>query len=141
MSDNNEKQSLLHQDPLPPTAPAPEYAPQQLPPPQTDAPLPPPYQQQGYQTVSAAPTTVILTNTVVEFGSTPLNLRCPNCQRDIVTSVQYENGMLTWLLVLLMFVLGFALCCCIPCCITATKDAIHTCPNCRHTLGVHKKIG
>ncbi len=130
---SGEKRSLLQQPPsapLPPVqnVPPPAYQYQETPayPPQAQQPLP------TSQTVIVAPTV---------FDSAPVHLRCLNCQRDVVTSVRYENGMLTWLLVLLLFLLGFCLCSCIPCCMTATKDVVHTCPNCKFVCGVHKRIG
>ena len=138
----SEKQALLQdQKGQPPSAPAPPVDVSQLP------QYPPAYQQyqgetpQAQQPPPTGQTIIVTNNAPTVFEYTPVHLRCSNCQTDVITSVNYESGLLTWLLVLLLFLLGFCLCSCIPCCISATKDVIHTCPNCRHICGVHKRIG
>ena len=82
-----------------------------------------------YQVPADAPSiqTVILNQQVV-YGTTPVQVRCPNCQKDIITNIHYDTGMLTWISVLVLFLLGLWPCCLIPLCIDALKDVTHTCP-------------
>ena len=151
-----EQQPLLH-NPPPPSAPPSGFGP---PPPPVDLPppqgAPPPYhgapgqyQQQPVgvaphyqqQPVAVPPTqTVVLTNNI-NFGETPVQLRCPNCQKDVITNIHHESGLLTWISVGVLFILGFWLCCWLPFLFDPLKDVVHTCPNCRYTCGIHKKIG
>ena len=96
----------------------------------------PPYQGQPYP--AGLPPTQTEQNT--KFGLTPVKLRCPNCQRDVITNLSYETGLLTWIVVAMMFLLGFWICCWIPFFKNELKDVIHTCPNCQYMCGVHKKL-
>ena len=149
-----EQQPLLH-NPPPPSAPPSGFGP---PPPPVDLPppqgAPPPayhgaYQQQPVgvaphyqQQPNALPPTqtVVLTNNI-NFGETPVQLRCPNCQKDVITNVHHESGLLTWISVGVLCILGFWLCCWLPFLFDPLKDVVHTCPNCRYTCGIDKKIG
>ncbi|XP_066304686.1 lipopolysaccharide-induced tumor necrosis factor-alpha factor homolog [Branchiostoma lanceolatum] len=75
----------------------------------------------------------------------PVRMTCPTCQQDIQTTVEYEIGLLTWLMVGGVCLFGCALplvwlgCCFIPMCIKDLKDAKHTCPNCNTHLGTFKR--
>ena len=44
--------------------------------------------------------------TAQHFGEVPVQTRCPNCNNDVITHLEYEPGMLTWLIVILLCVLG-----------------------------------
>lgn len=122
--------------------PPPQQQQQGYPPPQQG------YQQQGsppaYQNapppVSVQPQQTVVVNSQIRFGESPIQLRCPNCHKDVITRTSYEPGMLTWLAVGLMFILGFFLCCWIPLVIDALKDVVHHCPNCNYVCGVDKKL-
>ena len=98
----------------------------------------PHYQQQP---ITVPPTqTVVLTNNV-NFGETPVQLRCPNCQKDVITNIHHESGLLTWIGVGVLCILSFWLCCWLPFLFDPLKDVVHTCPNCQYTCGIDKKIG
>ena len=64
----------------------------------------------------------------VRFANTPVQVRCPNCRYDVETIIHRESGD----------------CSCLACfClggwtryVDEFKDAVHTCPNCKHTCGV-----
>ena len=138
-----EQQHLLN-DPQPSAPPSgygygPPPPPVDYRPPQAQG-APPPYQGQPYP-AGLPPTQNVALRQNIKFESTPVQLRCPNCQRDVVTNLSYEAGLLTWLVVGIMFLLGFWLCCWIPLFINELKDVIHTCPNCHYACGVHKKLG
>lgn len=101
---------------------------------------PPAYGQQGQQVtvVQGQPQTVVLTQT---FRETPVRMTCPSCHADIMSAMNYETGMLTWLLFGAMCIFGFWICCFIPFCVDGCKDVVHNCPNCQHTLGVYRRLG
>ena len=137
LSDPQKPSALAHGAPPQPT---------DLPPGQGAAPPPPyqyqqpPPQTQQYQTaVTAPPTQTVVLNQVV-FSDTPVQIHCPHCQQNVITTVNHETGMLTWLAVGILFLLGFWLCCWIPLLLNALKDVVHTCPNCRYVCGVHKRL-
>ncbi|XP_019635431.1 PREDICTED: lipopolysaccharide-induced tumor necrosis factor-alpha factor homolog [Branchiostoma belcheri] len=75
----------------------------------------------------------------------PFRMTCPTCQQNIQTTVEYEIGLFTWLMVGGVCLFGFAIpfvwlgCCFIPLCIKDLKDAKHTCPNCSTHLGTYKR--
>ncbi|XP_065887864.1 lipopolysaccharide-induced tumor necrosis factor-alpha factor homolog [Dysidea avara] len=111
------------------------------PPPQT---APAPQQTQNTTVVVQQPQATTVTN--VHFGANPMSYNCHICHTQQVTRVNYKSGLLTWLIVLVLFGLGFICClfwpfCCVPLCISGTKDAYHTCPNCNNQVGVYKRIG
>ena len=138
-----EQQHLLN-DPQPSAPPTgygygPPPPPVDYPPPQAQG-APPPYQGQPYPPAGLPQTQNVL-NQHVNFGTTPVQLRCPNCHKDVMTNLSYDAGLLTWLAVGIMFLLGFWLCCWIPLLINELKDVTHTCPNCQYVCGVHKKLG
>lgn len=83
------------------------------------------------------PVTVVVQPTPTDC---PGQMRCPHCQHNVVTVVEYKNGALTWLI---CGVIGLFLCwpCCwIPFCIDACKDVEHTCPNCHNVIHLHKRL-
>ncbi|XP_065889425.1 lipopolysaccharide-induced tumor necrosis factor-alpha factor homolog [Dysidea avara] len=112
------------------------------PPPQA----PPPAQQaQNTTVVVQQPQAAVITKGV-HFGPSPMSYNCHICHTQQVTRVDYQSGLLTCLIVLVIFLLGFVCClfwpfCCVPLCISGTKDVYHTCPNCNNQVGVHKRLG
>ena len=99
-----------------------------------------PPQQQPYSHQPYQPTQTVVFNNNITFGETPMQLRCPNCQRDVITSVRYEMGLLTWISVGVLFLIGGILCFWIPLLMDSLKDVVHVCPNCRYTCGVYKRM-
>lgn len=49
----------------------------------------------------------VVVTSIVRFADVPVQVRCPNCHRDVMTNLEYNTGMLAWLIVLLLCVLGF----------------------------------
>jgi len=115
-------------------APPPPYAQAGAPPPAAYPPAgqyPPPGQ---YPPAGAPAPVVVVAAQPVHFGRYPVNMTCNNCHAQIQTAVNYQTGLLTWILVaVLFFTTGF--CCWIPFLIDACKDAVHTCPSCRAFIG------
>ncbi len=109
---------------------------------------PPAYYYQG-EPYPPAPqvheTVVVVNNTPSAFMETPVSMRCPNCQTDVLTTIHHQIGCTTWLIVLLLFIVGLLVFwpawffCCVPCCMTSTQNVVHTCPNCEHKCGVYKR--
>lgn len=104
---------------------------------------PPPYQPTasgGTTTTTVISQPVVLTN-AVQFSDIPVQLRCPNCHRDVTTILDYTAGILTWIIVLVLIMFGMWLgCCLIPLCIDGVKDVNHVCPNCSYTIGKYKRL-
>ena len=106
---------------------------------------PPAYHYQGepYPPAPQAHETVLaVNNTPPTFTVSPVPLRCPNCQKDVLTTIHYKIGCTKWLIILLLVILGLFFhpawfFCCILCCTTSTKDVVHICPNCEHKCGVY----
>ena len=42
----------------------------------------------------------------VKLVEVPVQIRCPNCHRDVMTNVQHTSGVLTWLIVLFLCIIG-----------------------------------
>eukprot|EP00794_Sanderia_malayensis_P004847 gene4847-5481_t len=107
---------------------------------------PPPQPQQGYNQPAATTTTQVIqvqpTAALprVAFNTFPVNVICPRCQTNVVTSVTLENGLMVWLSVGGICLFGGWLgCCLIPFFVNAFKDVVHTCPNCHNIIGTFKR--
>ncbi|XP_076358770.1 lipopolysaccharide-induced tumor necrosis factor-alpha factor homolog [Tachypleus tridentatus] len=86
----------------------------------------------------ATQTTVVVAQPAL-FGEAPCQTTCPNCRNTIVTTVQRESGVCTWIAVVVVLLV-----CCpcffIPLVIDTCKDSRHMCPSCNATVGISKKI-
>ena len=106
------------------------------------APAPQPYPPQpGAPTVVVAQPTNVAIVGPPSYGQVPVNITCGNCGANVVTTLEYNMGMLVWLIVGLLFLFGWWLCCWIPCVITSLKDVTHKCPNCKIVLGKCPRLG
>lgn len=75
------------------------------------------------------------------FREVPVPMQCPYCQATITTSTSYEVGTLTWIACFVVFIVGCWLgCCFIPFCVDGCKDVVHSCPNCRQTVGRYDRM-
>lgn len=104
---------------------------------------PPPMCQQPHQqhTVIVSQPYVAPAMVVMSFGETPIQTVCPHCQGQVITSVEYESGLLTWIICIVLAVFGcWIFCCLIPFCIDACKDVVHNCPSCRRRIAVYRRI-
>jgi len=119
------------------TQPPPGYFSQ----PQQQGPPPPgvPVQQPGYPAGYPAPNTAIIVG--ARWSEVPQFATCNSCNEQVMTSVSYVAGSLTWLLCFIIVIFcGWLFCLClIPFCIDGCKDVIHSCPNCNRQLGVCKR--
>mmetsp|Transcript_29085 Transcript_29085/g.52054 ORF Transcript_29085/g.52054 Transcript_29085/m.52054 type:complete len:103 (+) Transcript_29085:757-1065(+) len=71
----------------------------------------------------------------------PQVMRCPMCQHETVTLVQYKPGLFAWVASGVICFLGGGLgCCLIPFCVESFKDAHHTCSHCNSPLGTKEVI-
>ena len=48
----------------------------------------------------------VVTMQTVKFTDAPVQLRCNTCQQDVVTNRVYTAGLMTWLIVGILFILG-----------------------------------
>ncbi|KAM4698198.1 lITAF domain-containing protein [Rhinophrynus dorsalis] len=104
---------------------------------------PPPAYSSGIQpqpAVIVAP----VSSTVIVGGAlhdSPAATVCPSCRQNIVTRVEYNSGLLTWLLFVLLLLFGCWLgCCLIPFCVDGCKDVDHFCPNCNNHIYKYKRL-
>jgi lipopolysaccharide-induced tumor necrosis factor-alpha factor len=75
----------------------------------------------------------------VEVQRFPQVLKCPMCQFETVTTVQYRPGLCTWVASGTICVLGgFLGCCLIPFCVNSFKDARHSCSRCNSALATRE---
>ncbi|KAM3916558.1 LITAF domain-containing protein-like isoform 1-T2 [Leptodactylus fuscus] len=104
-------------------------------------PPPPPYTGGGPQpTVIVSPvTTTVVMGT--SFTDTPASCTCPVCRQNVVSRIEYNTGLLTWLIFGILLLIGCWLgCCLIPFCVDGCKDVDHYCPNCNHHLSKYKRL-
>jgi len=95
-----------------------------------------PVQQAGYPV--AAPAAIIVG---ARWSEVPQLATCSTCNEQVMTSVAYVAGSMTWLLCFIIVIFcGWLFCLClIPFCMDGCKDVIHSCPNCNRNLGVYKR--
>ncbi|KAL2100768.1 hypothetical protein ACEWY4_002529 [Coilia grayii] len=103
-----------------------------------------PYPQQPVTAV-APPVTMQTVQTVyvhpVVFGDVSVEVHCPVCAKMVMTRVERNSGVLTWISCLGISVVGCIYgCCLIPFCVDSLKDAHHHCPSCSSLLGVYKRL-
>ncbi|VDK58514.1 unnamed protein product [Anisakis simplex] len=94
---------------------------------------------------SIPPHLTVIHATTPLYGPNPVEMDCPYCQAHVVTSITRVAGALPWIVMGVCFLLGFFLVvpwciCCIPFYIDGCLDVVHSCPQCRKTLGRHNKI-
>jgi len=108
-----------------------------------NAPPPQPY----YQSQPAVVVQLPQTHGVVmqQVSEIPFRTTCPHCHAEVLTTVEYVTGGLTWLIFGILLAAGcFILItwffCCIPFCIKSCKDVVHSCPNCHTKLGRKNRL-
>ena len=63
---------------------------------------------------------------------------CPNCNKEVITNIEYETNLWVWLICIFLFF--FTVCLwCIPFCINSIKDVAHYCPICNRVIAIHKE--
>ena len=92
-----------------------------------------------------------------------VNMECPNCHSQVLTTVKEETGPGAWVFCIVMCCIGYGtnallthwltvgfiyffswfiivtcFLCCLPWCIPAFKIYTHSCPHCKETLGKYK---
>uniref|UniRef100_A0A914I2Z7 LITAF domain-containing protein n=1 Tax=Globodera rostochiensis TaxID=31243 RepID=A0A914I2Z7_GLORO len=88
------------------------------------------------------------TNTVVymtdggptQWGPRSQNALCKNCGQQMVTSVKYTAGLITWLLCGCCVLFGCWLCCCLPFCMSDCQNTEHYCAECKTYLGRYQRF-
>ncbi|CAL9700616.1 unnamed protein product [Knipowitschia caucasica] len=123
-------------DPPPYSGPGPGFAVQQQGPPMYYQPPAQPVSYQ-YSTQQQVVQSVVVVH--AQPSESPGQMKCPFCQKDVVTMTNYKNGLLTWLICGAIG-LFFWPCCWIPFCIDACKDVEHSCPSCNSVLHLHKRM-
>ena len=79
---------------------------------------------------------------IAEAGTDPIWAYCPNCDEEILTTIEKSFSRYQYLIASGLFfsLVGF-ICCCwmIPYCMDDWKDVLHTCPNCNYEIGKYEK--
>ncbi|CAG9783052.1 unnamed protein product [Diatraea saccharalis] len=75
---------------------------------------------------------------LIQVGSEPVGVRCPYCQEDVMSRVEYKVTMCTHVIALILGILLWWMGgCLIPYFLKRWKDVEHYCSNCGKFLGVH----
>ncbi|KAG8560713.1 hypothetical protein GDO81_015096 [Engystomops pustulosus] len=75
------------------------------------------------------------------LADSPSFSTCPSCHENVVTTISFHSGLLTWLLCTAIMCLGFLTgCCLIPFCVNATKDVHHFCPRCNCCIYKYRRL-
>ena len=87
---------------------------------------------------SGAPITIVH---ALSLGSASASCTCPKCNQQVFTNTESYAGSIVWLICLFIILFGgWVFCLCfIPFCIEDLKDVRHSCPNCKHVIGVYKR--
>ncbi|XP_026159511.1 lipopolysaccharide-induced tumor necrosis factor-alpha factor homolog isoform X2 [Mastacembelus armatus] len=103
-----------------------------------------PGQQPVYNISSQQPAVIQPVNPVIVVQQLPADapgqMMCPHCQSNVVTTIKYNVGMLTWIICGVLGVLMCWPCCLIPFCVKDCKDVEHSCPTCHAVLHIHKRM-
>ena len=49
----------------------------------------------------------VVTTIVQQFKDIPVQTNCPSCHAEIITSIEFETGTLTWLLCVIICLVGY----------------------------------
>lgn len=75
------------------------------------------------------------------LGPYSTQVTCPKCKATVMTSTRSECGLLTFLSAGLCMVFGGVFgCCLIPFCVRSCQDIEHRCPNCKHYIGIYRRL-
>jgi lipopolysaccharide-induced tumor necrosis factor-alpha factor len=75
------------------------------------------------------------------FSRNPVQCTCANCRSTIITRIEQTNGLLAWLICILLVLFGCTLgCCLIPFCISDLQNVQHYCPNCNAFIGEYRPL-
>ncbi|XP_058649092.1 uncharacterized protein LOC131550739 isoform X2 [Onychostoma macrolepis] len=65
----------------------------------------------------------------------PAKVKCPSCQKTVITEIYYKLGSNAFLFCCLLSVIGcLAGCCLVPFCMNRFKDVAHRCPSCHKDI-------
>ena len=68
--------------------------------------------------------------------------KCPFCQTDAFSIVEYQNNVLGYLISFIVFIVfGWLAFCLIPFVFTITKTAVHRCPRCLNQMKNNSMMG
>ena len=80
---------------------------------------------------------------IAEAGTDPIWATCPNCDEEILTTIEKSVSRYQCLIASGLIASIFGFICCfwmIPYCMDDWKDVLHTCPNCNYEIGKYEKI-
>ena len=94
----------------------------------------------GPTVVTQQPVNVVVAQLTPQQTRAPCLVHCRRCNKTVMTRVAMENSCLTHCCCCLIFLLGGGACCLcfLPYCTNFSKDAEHSCPDCRGHLGTCK---
>ncbi|KAM9314590.1 cell death-inducing p53-target protein 1-like [Pholidichthys leucotaenia] len=72
--------------------------------------------------------------------SVPGQMKCPHCNVDVVTKIDYTVGCYTWTVCGILAAFLCWPCCLIPFCVKDCKDVEHSCPTCNAVIHIYKRM-
>ena len=93
--------------------------------------------QSGNGTAAAVPLVVEYPEFRLKFTEDAIISTCPYCHQSVVTELESKAGPFAFLSAVIM---AHCLLCCIPFLVDRFKDMKHSCPKCKSTIGVFKRM-
>eukprot|EP00420_Gonyaulax_spinifera_P019460 CAMPEP_0197903052 /NCGR_PEP_ID=MMETSP1439-20131203/55003_1 /TAXON_ID=66791 /ORGANISM="Gonyaulax spinifera, Strain CCMP409" /LENGTH=425 /DNA_ID=CAMNT_0043524139 /DNA_START=51 /DNA_END=1328 /DNA_ORIENTATION=+ len=105
------------------------------------APPPEPPPKQGNSLIEFTTIARDDPNEGLVFGDTPEHCSCPHCDHTVVTFIDHEASLVTWLLgFVVWFSLGWMSFWVLPLLWPAFKDVVHHCPRCLNVIARKSRI-
>lgn len=73
----------------------------------------------------------------LKYSEDPLTATCPYCRQSMITEIESRPGPFS---LLSAIILAHCFLCCIPFLVDRFKDMKHSCPKCKSTIGVFKRM-
>lgn len=86
---------------------------------------------------AAVPLVVEYPEVKLKVSEVPVTASCPYCHQSMITEIEPQPGPFT---LLTAIILAHCLLCCIPFINKRFLDMKHSCPKCKSTIGIFKRM-
>ena len=86
---------------------------------------------------STVPLVVEYPEIKLKVSEVPVTASCPYCHQSILTEIEAQPGPFT---LITAIILAHCLLCCIPFINERFQDMKHSCPKCKSTIGIFKRM-